>query len=189
MDLREALLNRRTVYKFKPEPVPRALLDRALEAARWAPVHKLTDPWRFLVTGPETRARLGKVARRLAHKKAGDAQGAQLAAILDKQEAKLRDLPALVVVTANKSPDDAFREREDYAAVCCAIQNAQLQLWADGLACQWGTGGPTRDDETYAILGVDAAEAEIVGFLKVGYALEVPTTKRKPLDEVVRDLP
>ena len=56
MDLYEALLSRRTIYAFEDRPVPGEALLRALEAARWAPNHKLTEPWRFSVLGAETRA-------------------------------------------------------------------------------------------------------------------------------------
>ena len=45
MDVYEALLSRRTVFKYEDAPVPDDVLDRALEAARWAPNHKLTEPW------------------------------------------------------------------------------------------------------------------------------------------------
>jgi nitroreductase len=37
MDLYEAIRSRRSVRKFKPDPVPEEVLDRLLEAAQWAP--------------------------------------------------------------------------------------------------------------------------------------------------------
>jgi nitroreductase len=49
----QLIRSRRTVYAFRPERAPRDALDRALDAARWAP-HRLTERCRFYVLGPET---------------------------------------------------------------------------------------------------------------------------------------
>jgi nitroreductase len=189
MDLYEALLSRRTVFKYQDAPVPEDVLDRALEAARWAPNHKLTEPWRFVIVGPETRLKLAPTAERLARQKA-EKQGREATdELIDKQVKKLTGLPALIVVLNKKSPDDAFLEREDYAASCCALHNLTLSLHADGFASQWGTGGVTRDEETYRVLGVDPEVFDIIGFVKIGKAEVVPTSRRRPLAEVVSRLP
>lgn len=189
MDLYEALVTRRTIYKFEDRAVPDDVIERALEAARWAPNHRLTEPWRFLVVGPETRGALGRVAERLALVKAGTMPAEERDRQVKRAVEKVTALPALVVVLCARSPEDPMREKEDYAAAVCAAQNLQLSLWSDGVGCQWGTGGVTRDDESYGILDVDKDGFEIIGFFKIGYAIEVPTLKRRPLDEVTRRLP
>jgi len=48
-DLWDALKNRRSVRKFKPDPVPEADLRRILDAARLAPTSGNQQPWKFLV--------------------------------------------------------------------------------------------------------------------------------------------
>lgn len=190
MDLHEGLLSRRTIFKYERKDVPDDVLARALEAARWAPNHKLTEPWRFAVVGPETRARLGDVGARLGEAKAAGLPDDERARQVERARSKVGDLPALVVISYTRSPDDAFKDREDYAAACCAVHNMQLSLWADGVGSQWSTGGVTRDDETYEILGVDPDAEEIIGFLKVGYPEVVPAPRRKhDVDDVTRRLP
>ena len=42
-------------------PVPRTMINSILEAANWAPSHRLTEPWRFVVMQGEARRRLGEV--------------------------------------------------------------------------------------------------------------------------------
>jgi nitroreductase len=189
MELREALLSRRTVFRYSDRPVPDDALERALEAARWAPNHKLTEPWRFVVVGPETRARLGDVGARLGALKAAELPEAEKERQVARARSKVADLPALVVASYRRSPDDDFRDQEDYAAAVCALHNLVLSLWDDGLGAQWSTGGVTRDAESYEILGVAPEEEAIIGFLKVGYPAKVPTQTRRALDEVVRRLP
>jgi len=40
---------RRSVRGFRPDPVPRALIEQILEAGRWAPSAGNSQPWEFLV--------------------------------------------------------------------------------------------------------------------------------------------
>lgn len=188
MDLYEGLLSRRTIYRYEDRAVPDEAIERALEAARFAPNHKLTEPWRFHVVGKETKAQLADVAGRLARKKADGLTPDEAERQVERARNKIAKVPALVAVSYAKTPDDPFRDREDYAAVCCAVQNLMLSLWSEGIGTQWSTGGVTRDAESYRILGVPEGE-EIVGFLKIGYPERVPTTRRRPLEEVVRRLP
>jgi nitroreductase len=51
VDVDEAIRGRRTHKAYKPEAVPREVLDELFELARWAPNHNLTIPWRFRVLG------------------------------------------------------------------------------------------------------------------------------------------
>lgn len=189
----DLLRARRSIFAFTDQPVPADKLRRALDAGRFAQNHKLTEPWRFAIVGPITRAKIADVLRRI---KLGD-----IAAIApdkretkiikaDKDARKLVSLPALVVVSMPKSPDHPIRQREDYAACSCAVQNIALALWADGIGMQWSTGDVTRDAETYRILDIDPAREEIIGFLKIGYPAEVPEARRElGLDDVTRELP
>lgn len=45
----EAIQKRRSIRKFKPDPVPDELIDQILEAARLAPSGTNRQPWRFQV--------------------------------------------------------------------------------------------------------------------------------------------
>ena len=81
MSLAELAALRRTHKAFGPEPVPRETLVELLDVARLAPNHHLTQPWRFRVLGPETRARLEECGG-------------------PSEAAKLRRAPTLVLATA-----------------------------------------------------------------------------------------
>ena len=59
MDVMEAIARRRSIRSFRPDPVPMALIEELLEAARLAPSGGNTQPWRFLmVTDPEEKKRV-----------------------------------------------------------------------------------------------------------------------------------
>ena len=194
MDVLHALLTRRSIYQFQPgREVPDSVLDEAVNAACHAPNHKLTEPWRFFIAGPDTRKRLGEISRRAKLAGTADMPADRRAMLEQKAEQAAADvagLSALIAVTSLKTPGDAFREREDYAATCCAIENLMLALWAHGVGSQWSTGAATRDAETYEVLGVDPAVEEIIGFVKIGWPDgELPAARRSRIGEAARRLP
>ncbi|MCP4502126.1 MAG: hypothetical protein GY822_19385 [Deltaproteobacteria bacterium] len=198
MTLHEALLGRRTVYSFSGEATDDVVIDHALNAARWAPNHRLTQPWRFVVVGNETRAKLSDIAQSLALKKAAGASAEEQARVCEKAKRKFVQVGGLVValqaLPALKNPaapdaDERFLLEEDYASVACAVHNFVLSLWADGVAALWGTGGITRNKDALDLLGIDVDKEKVVGFLRFGAAEKVPSQKRLPTDDVIRRLP
>ena len=59
MDTFDAISKRRSIRKFKPDPVPPGLITRCLEAARLAPSGTNCQPWKFLVVrDAENRQRI-----------------------------------------------------------------------------------------------------------------------------------
>lgn len=138
------LRSRRSIFSFEARPVPADLLRAALDVGRFAPNHKLTEPWRFTVVGDETRRLIepewsGFAASRLPE----DATPARRDEARRTSLEKLRSKPTIVIVSQTVDPDVVRRE-EDYAAVAVAIQNIQLAAWALGLGCQWSTSPATR---------------------------------------------
>lgn len=182
MDLQTALLERRTISSFKADVPSSEIINRAIEAARWAPNHRFTEPWHFYRLGPETAAQVVALNTELIAAK----KGAELA---EKKRAKWATVPAWILVTSDRS-DDALKDQEDYAATCCAIQNLQLSLWADGVGCKWTTGDVTRAEALAELCWFDAAAERVVGLLMVGYAAEVPPAVRnKALGQIAVELP
>jgi len=52
MELQSAIRGRRSIRKFRPDPIPRNVLEELLETARWAPSWGNTQPWEItLITG------------------------------------------------------------------------------------------------------------------------------------------
>ena len=61
MDLFTAIRERRSIRKFKPDPLPAELITDLLEAARWAPSWANTQCWEvIIVSDPETKRRLAE---------------------------------------------------------------------------------------------------------------------------------
>jgi len=62
MEIIEAIRNRRSIRGFKPDPVPREVLEELLDMSRWAPSIQNMQVWEFVVLGgkvlDEVKARL-----------------------------------------------------------------------------------------------------------------------------------
>jgi len=57
--LLELLKKRRSMRRFKPDPVPDRYIERILEAARWAMSGANGQPWEFIIVkNPETRDKI-----------------------------------------------------------------------------------------------------------------------------------
>lgn len=182
MTTHQLIASRRTCFQFADRPVAEDLLLRALDAARWAPNHKRTEPWRFLVAGPKLNEALGahfqaKLAAKLRAR--GEAE-----ANIAIATAKPNLVPAQVVVTQVLAQGDPYRQHEDFASVACVVQNLMLALWADGVASGWKS---FDAPECYELLGLNPEEERIVALVQLGYPLQEREGKRlKALGEVLR---
>ena len=169
MELEEAIRTRRTHKVFGTEPVPAQLLAELIELATWAPNHHMTNPWRFRVLGPETRARLEEAA---------GPEGA----------AKLRRAPTLIAVTSHRSPEDPVVEQEDLLATGAAVYALLLAAHDRGLAGFWRTPGLLREETGRSVLGIDDDE-EGVALVYLGpLRQESVVQERAPLDDVLIQL-
>ncbi|MGV3526156.1 MAG: nitroreductase family protein [Candidatus Sericytochromatia bacterium] len=178
--LQSLIATRRSVFQFQDRPVPEDALMRALDAARWAPNHKMTQPWRFVIPGPELNAKLKQFfAQRLVQKM--QARGFSAAEIELRQQQPTADIPAQVLVYSRRT-GDAYRQQEDYAATCCAVQNLMLAAWSEGIASGWKS---FDHAEGYALFELDPAEVQIVGLIQLGYALRERGAQRQPLAELI----
>ncbi len=175
------LRSRRTVHWFAPEKPPKETILRALDLARWAPNHRLTEPWRFYLVGPQTADAVARLNASLVSMAHGEKAGA---AKLDRWRA----VPGWLVLTCRHA-EDPVQAQEDYAACCCAAQNMMLYLWSEGIGAKWTTGAVTRTLAFYDLLGIDAERERVVGLFWYGYPARIPETRRKPLADVLTERP
>jgi nitroreductase len=165
MDVDEAIRTRRTHKAYRPEAVPREVLDELFELARWAPNHNLTIPWRFRVLGPDALERLKAAA------------GPEAAAKLDRA-------PTLVVCSCALT-DDEVQNEEDLHAAGVAAYIVLLGAHARGLAGYWRTPAILRDRAGLDAVGVPEDE-RFVGLIHLGYAAqEKAAPERPPSDAAV----
>lgn len=177
----EMIRSRRSINLFEPDPPGTADLLDAIELARWAPNHGLTEPWRFYLIGEQTAAEIVQFAVDFEVAAKGEKAGAA-------RRKRMEGIPAFFVVTCRKS-EQPLLQQEDYAACCCAVQNAMLYLWQCGIGVKWTTGAITREQRFYDIVGIDSNAEMVVGFFWYGKPKVVPTQKRRDVDDIVVSTP
>lgn len=175
------LRHRRSVERYRPERPDAALIEAAVECARWAPNHHLTQPWRFYDLGPETAAAVVELNAALVAGSRGEAAA-------DAKRRRWSAVPGWLVATRVQC-EDALQAREDYAACCCAVQNLMLYLAAQGIGSKWTTGGVTREPRFYELAGIDPATEETVGLIWYGYPAHRPRSRRRPVAEILQRRP
>ena len=150
--------------------------------ATWAPNHKLTEPWHFIVY-------TGAGIQRLAQAQADLYKQVRQADGLYKEDTyqNLLTKPALsshiIVVGMKRDVKKSVPEREELGAVFCAVENMYLTATAYGVGCYLSTGGITNFEEAKALFGL-GADDKLLGFLHVGMPKgELPDGRRRPVEE------
>ncbi len=183
MELFEAIKNRRSIRRYKPDPVDDATVEKILEAGRWAPSWANTQCWRFIVVrDPAVRDALVESLMKI---KLPDRELENPAA------SAFRTAPVAIVVaaktgTAGAKPGGGFAtDKGDWFMYDAALatQNMVLAAYALGLG-------------TVIIGAFDAKQAEAALNMPEGYRavvmfpLGVPDQEgkappRKELSELV----
>lgn len=169
MDVGQAIRSRRTHKQYGSAPVDPAVIRELIELARHAPNHHLTQPWRFRVLGPATRA--------LIEARCGE-----------KEAVKLRRAPTLILATAVLT-GDAETDAEDLHATACAVYAVLLGATGQSLASYWRTPAAFSEPSVREVLEL-AANEQVVALIHLGPKISDPPVKdRAPLDDVLSVLP
>jgi nitroreductase len=177
MNVFDAIKQRRSVREFTDRAVSRDVIEKLLDAAAQAPNHRMTQPWRFYVLGPDARRSYGMALGNRKARKVEDPAAAQ--AVRDKVAATHEKLPGMVAFAAVVDPgaNDEARE-EDYASMMMAVQNFSLAATAEGLSTHIKTGAVMQDPAARAAVGV-ADNEKIVAIVEIGEAAAVPSAKER----------
>lgn len=185
--INDFIRNRRSIYPnmYKEGQIDREIIENLLENANWAPTHKLTEPWRFVVFSGKGLKKFADFQAEVYRKKAEDSE------IFDKtkyEKLKIKPLKASHIIAMVMKRDEKERvpEIEEIVAASCAMQNIYLTASANGLGCYFSTGGITYDEEGLEFLGFEKND-RLLGFFYLGkYDGEWPSGKRKPVEDKVR---
>ena len=116
------------------------------------------------VIGEKTKLVLAQRYREIKMEDTPDhVDAVNLAKIGELAYEKFMSKPTIIAVSCLQDGDEQ-RQREDYAAACCAMQNVQLAAWDAGVGMQWSTGRITMEEQTYKLLGIDSSQEYIIGF-------------------------
>ncbi|MEP6833994.1 MAG: nitroreductase family protein [Gemmatimonas sp.] len=177
MQLSDAISARRTIKRFINTPVSREDIEALLSAGSLAPNHRLTQPWRFYVLGPDARYAYGLALGNRKAKKIEDPAAAQT--MRENVANEHRALPAMLAIAMIVNENEEIRE-EDYAAAMMGVQNICLTAVERGLGTALKSGAILGDAAARAAVTV-ADNERIIVVMNVGAPAEVAPPKAREL--------
>ncbi len=166
MKVLDVIQKRRSVRKYKKDPIPEKALRRVLEAARLAPSGKNIQPWKFIIVKDKA------LKEKLAQASAGQFFMAQ----------------APVIIVGCGFPDNCYAHMGRYMKswsvdVTIALEHLILQAQEEGLGTCWI--GSFEEEEVKAILNLPE-NVKVLALTPLGYPGEIPRFRgRKNLDEII----
>lgn len=179
--------SRRSVFPkdYTGEKVGDSIIKAMIENANWAPTHKLTEPWRFIVYTGEGLKNLGKLQSSV-YKRVTEADGTFKEERYQNLLTKPMQSSHIILIYMKRDEKKSVPEIEEAGAVFCAVQNMYLTATSLGVGCYLSTGGVTYFEESKSAFGL-SAEDKIIGFMHVGIpkpGLELKG-RRKPVEDKV----
>lgn len=166
MSILKLIKERRSVRKYKAEPIPSEILYRVLEAARFSPSGKNLQPWKFILVQDES------LKRRLVDACVGQKFIAE----------------APVVIVACGFPDKCYSRMGNYMKswavdVAIALEHMVLQAQEEGLGTCWI--GAFEEREVKSLLNIPE-DVKVLALTPLGYPDTTPKPRgRKSIEEIV----
>lgn len=180
--LNTIIQRRRSVFpaSYTAEEIPDAQIRQVLESANYAPTHKLTEPWRFVVCRKEAKARLGRELARVYKEQTPETHFLQkkYQSIMTKVEQS-----SCVILLNLQLHPDLVPEWEELAALACAVQNMALTAEALQIGAYWSS--PGIMEAVAQVFGLQAGE-KCYGLFYMGYHQDQPReAKRTPIADKI----
>jgi len=181
--LSSIIQRRRSIFppSYTGEEIPDALIHQVLESANYAPTHKLTQPWRFIVLRKEGKHKFGLELARLYKEHTPEPQFLQKKweALVEKADQS----SCIIILNAQLHPD-LIPEWEEIAAFACAVQNMALTAESLNIGAYWSSPGTIKQLPAY----FDMEENErCFGLFFMGFHQESPrAARRSPMADKVR---
>lgn len=185
--INELIKKRRSIYPkdYTGEAVSEHIINQMLENATWAPTHKRTEPWYFIIYSGEGRKKLAALQAEL-YKRVTVAKGTFEEDRYQGLLSKPLESSHIIVVCMKRDEKKSVPEIEEIGAVYCAVQNMYLTATAYEVGCYLSTGGITFYEEAKEAFGLNP-EDRILGFLQVGMPKHrEQKSARKPIEEKVK---
>lgn len=193
MELVQAIEKRRTIRKFKAEPVDAALLQELVRRAALAPSVNNTLPWKFIaVTNPEVIRQLGAAVHGRVQSLFATVPNENVVKTVEYFSTLFEDAPAVLFVAAQPYTAIAdqmeggishefinvLRRQPDMQSVGAAVQNVLLSAVELGLGACWLSGLMVARTELEAMLKLEKPWE-----LVTAVALGKPAAEPRPREE------
>lgn len=164
----DIIKKRRTVKpaKMNGKIIPDEQVKQLLELADWAPTHKMTEPWRFVVYSGDKAKEFCREHAELYKKNSGDKFQQDK---YDKLIGNGDNVSHIIIAIMKRDAEKRIPEIEEIASTAAAVENILLGASAAGIACFWSSGGMTHTREMKEFLGLNEDDI-VMGIIYMGYS-------------------
>jgi Nitroreductase len=171
----KVIMERRSIRKFKSDPIPKEVLERIIKLGMWAPSAMNTQPWEFYVFSGEARDRIGDILGKSVENIAP-----RLKELFPEKMQKITQYffsamggaPVIILVLSKKLPIEQYQQGA-IQSCAAAIQNLLLAAHIEGLGACWMTGPLWVEEEVLAYLGRQD-DTRMVAAIPIGYPDQAP---------------
>jgi F420 biosynthesis protein FbiB-like protein len=189
MNTRDAIAARRSIRRFKADPIPDEALQAILTAGTQAPSGKNRQPWQFVVVQEDKRAEMVRVMREGIAKLKAEGMDIGSAAWT---AAVMEEAPVTVFVYnprgthpwLARSDEQVWTDVVNIQSIGAAIQNMLLAALDLGIGSLWICDVFYAYGELGDWLGEDS---QMIAAVSLGYPAESPVARaRKSVEKVTR---
>lgn len=196
-DLHHFLRTRRSIRRFKPDPVPDSVINNILTTATFAPSAHNRQPWRFaVVTALSVKQNLADaMSAEFAHDLESDGlPHEEIQKRVTRSRERILAAPLVILLCLDMTEMDTYpdkkRRRAEFRMAMQSVASAGLQLLlaahAEGLGGVWVCSPLFVQETIQSVLALpETWEPQAMFF--VGYPEAIPEArKRKTLDEITK---
>lgn len=189
MNTLEAIAARRSIRKFKPDPIPEDALNTILTAASQAPSGKNRQPWRFVVVKEDQRPEMIRIMQAGIDSIVGRGEdpgsGEWTTHVMEQAPVTVFIFnPDGIYPWLAHSIGQNFSELVDTQSIGAAIQNMLLAALDLGIGSLWICDVFSAYEELSNWLG---EKGQMIAAVSFGYPNEAPPARlRKPLADLVK---
>lgn len=160
-------------YKFTNKEIEPVKIEKLIKCANYAPNHKLTYPWRFVVIEKNSHQKLHKITYDIMrnHYENDPSLFRKLKGLENDEKERWNNVSHFIGICVKKS--HKVPEWEEISAVSCAVQNMLLMAPCLGIACYWSSwhSETISNQAMLDFLGMSADNEDLcLGFLVLGYS-------------------
>ena len=170
--MHDLIRQRRSIRKFKPDPIPREVLERIMTSAIWAPSSMNRQPWKFCVLTEEMRDRLASLHHQVFERIEDNLRERYGDEGVEKRRSLYMDFAQAPVAVACFS--DLRDGEPDRVSTAMACQNLILAATAESVGSLVMQSSRAIKDEIAFLCGVDMKKMEFTLLVLLGYPDEEP---------------
>lgn len=179
----DVIKNRRAIYpvQYSDVSIDLDIVHQILRLANWAPTHKRTEPWRFIVFGGKAKERLGAFL-------ADEYKNHVPTESFDEKKSKkfvfnCERSQYVIMINIQYDQKNRLPEWEELAATAMAVQNMWLGCSALGIGAYWSS--PIITKSLDKLVSMSDGE-HCIGLFYMGMpAVEWPIGMREPIEDKI----